>query len=294
MTPVSAPLEFQFGRRRFDFASRTHIMGVLNVTPDSFSDGGRYFDPDRAVDHALAMIGDGADIIDVGGESTRPRGAAYGGGADPVPANEELSRVLPVIERLAAATDAPISVDTYKAEVAREALRAGACIVNDISGFRMDEQMPAVVAAAGASAVVMHMQGTPRTMQLNPTYGDLFVEITAFLRDALERGRRAGIQQLFVDPGLGFGKTMGDNVRLIAGLQRFRDLGCPVVVGPSRKAFLGAILNLPVEQRLEGTLAAVAACVLRGAHVVRVHDVREARRVVLVADAVRREMPPLD
>jgi dihydropteroate synthase len=240
------------------------------------------------VERALAMIEEGADIIDVGGESTRPKGAAYGEGADPVGEEEELARVIPVIEAIVARSDVPVSIDTYKASVARQALAAGAVIVNDISGFHFDPAMPETVARAGASAVVMHIKGTPKTMQVNPVYGDLFGEISAYLSDALAKGRSHGVRQMMVDPGIGFGKSPADNFRLLAGLERLGSLGCPVLVGPSRKSFLGAPLGLPVGQRLEGTLAAITACVLRGAHLVRVHDVREARRATVVADAVRR------
>jgi dihydropteroate synthase len=263
-------------------------MGVLNVTPDSFSDGGRYLDADAAVEHALRMAEEGADIIDVGGESTRPKGPAYGEGADPVSAGEELARIIPVIERFVRASPVPVSVDTMKAEVAREALKAGAVLVNDVSGFRADPLLPAAVAEAGAAAVVMHMKGTPKTTQSDTHYDDLFGEILGFLQDGLSTGERHGIERMIIDPGIGFGKTTKDNYRLIAGIGRFRKLGRPVLVGPSRKAFLGTVLNLPVGERLEGTLAAVAAAVLGGANIVRVHDVREVCRVVRVADEIRR------
>lgn len=284
-------MTYRFGSRSYDLSSRTHIMGILNVTPDSFSDGGRFLSHPRAIEHALAMVEQGADFIDVGGESTRPKGLAYGEGAQSVPASEELDRVLPVIEELAKSCDVPVSIDTYKAEVADQALKAGACIVNDISGFGFDAAMPFTVARAGASAVVMHIKGTPRTMQENPVYEDLFGEILAFLRNALDRGVRAGIQQMFVDPGIGFGKTAPDNFRLIAGLYRFSSLGYPLLIGPSRKSFLAIVPGIPPGDRLEGTLAAVTACVLGGAHVVRVHDVRETRRALQVADAIREHIP---
>ncbi len=283
---------FRFGRREYDLYSRPHVMGILNVTPDSFSDGGKYVDAPSAVARALAMVAEGADFIDVGGESTRPKGGAYGEGAEPVSAEEEARRVLPVIEKLAGLTDVPISVDTYKSEVARKALGAGAVLVNDISGFRFDPKMPSVVAAARGSAVLMHIRGTPKTMQQNPTYDDLFGEIAAYLEEGLALGRRAGVRQMMVDPGIGFGKSQRDNLRLIAGLSRFTSLGCPVLVGPSRKSFIGNILGLPVDDRAEGTLAAVAACILGGAHVVRVHDVRGAVRAARVADAIRRAAGP--
>jgi dihydropteroate synthase len=285
---VPARPAYRFGGREYDLASRTHIMGILNVTPDSFSDGGKYLDTEKAVGHALRMVEEGADIIDVGGASTRPRGKAYGEGAEEVDAKEELARVLPVIARLAGLTDVPISIDTYKSDVAEEALHAGAVIVNDISGFTFDPGMPKVVANAGASAVIMHIKGTPKTMQNNPTYDDLFGEILEFLRRGVAAGTNAGISQIMVDPGLGFGKRQQDNISLIAGLSKFAALGCPVLVGPSRKSFIGALLDLPIEERLEGTLAAVVACILNGASIVRVHDVKAAKRAALVADAIKK------
>jgi dihydropteroate synthase len=284
-------MTYRFGNRSYDLSSRTHVMGILNVTPDSFSDGGRFLSRSRAVEHALAMVEEGADFIDVGGESTRPKGPAYGEGAQPVPASEELDRVLPVIEDIVKLSDVPVSIDTYKAAVAGQALKSGACIVNDISGFGFDAAMPSTIARADASAVVMHIKGTPRTMQENPVYVDLFGEILAYLRKAVAQGVRAGIRQMFIDPGIGFGKTASDNYRLIAGLRRFSSLGYPMLIGPSRKSFLAILPGIPPGDRLEGTLAAVTACVLGGAHVVRVHDVRETRRAVRVADAIREHIP---
>lgn len=284
---VSCPLAYTFGTRTYDFSARSYVMGVLNVTPDSFSDGGKFLSPARAVDHALRMIGEGADFLDVGGESTRPKGGAYGEGADPIDTAEELRRILPVVEQLAGKTDVPVSVDTYKSEVARRALAAGAVLVNDISGFHFDPEMPGVVAEAGASAVLMHIRGTPKTMQQNPSYADLLGEISDYLRESIRMGESAGVRQMLVDPGLGFGKTVKHNYRLLASLSHFAGLGYPVLVGPSRKSFIGDALQLPVEERLEGTLAAVVAAVLYGASVVRVHDVKETVRAVRVADALK-------
>ncbi|HTY60516.1 MAG TPA: dihydropteroate synthase [Bacteroidota bacterium] len=261
-------------------------MGILNVTPDSFSDGGKFLPVEMAVDHALAMAEEGADFIDVGGESTRPRGSAYGEGADPVGVQEELDRVLPVIEAIVRQVSVPVSIDTYKSAVAARALEAGAVIVNDISGFGFDPAMASTVGKAGATAVVMHIRGTPKTMQANPVYDDLFAEIHAHLGAAVRAGEASGVRQMFVDPGIGFGKTAADNFRLLAGLRRFGDLGYPVLVGPSRKSFLAAATGLPVNDRLEPSLAAAASAVLAGAQVVRVHDVRETRRAVAVADEV--------
>jgi dihydropteroate synthase len=262
-------------------------MGILNVTPDSFSDGGRFLSREAALEHAHRMVEDGADVIDIGGESTRPKGKSYGEGADIVSVDEELGRVIPVIELLARQTDIPISIDTYKSEVAREALRAGACIVNDISGFAFDQALPGVVAEAGASAVVMHIQGTPKTMQENPSYQDLIGEVIEYLGAAVERGRHSGISQIMIDPGIGFGKRLHHNLELIGHLRRFEILGCPILVGPSRKSFIGAVLDLPVPDRLEGSLAAAVACVLNGAHLLRVHDVKETRRAAMIADAIK-------
>ena len=285
--PADTGLTLHFRSGQFNLASRTHVMGVLNVTPDSFSDGGRFDTPARAIEHGLRMAEEGADFIDVGGESTRPKSQAYGEGGDPVGEEEELRRVLPVIEGLARRSPVPISIDTYRSRVAREALRAGASIVNDISAFHFDPAMPAVVAEADAAAVLMHIRGTPKTMQSNLEYRDLWGEILAYLQEGIDRARASGVRQLLVDPGIGFGKTAHQNLRLIAELRTMRRLGLPILVGPSRKSFIGEILGLPVAERLEGTLAAVVGAVLNGAHVVRVHDVRETVRAVRVADALK-------
>lgn len=294
LLPMSAIVQHQFvyrfGKREYDLSSRTHLMGILNVTPDSFSDGGKFLASEAALEHALQMVEDGADIIDVGGESTRPKSNAYGEGAEAISLDDELQRVIPVIEKLAKHTDVPISIDTYKSEVAREALKAGASIVNDISGFTFDEAMPSVVAAAGASAVVMHIQGTPKTMQVNPVYSDLMGDVIRFLRDSIEKGRRAGIKQLMIDPGIGFGKRLEHNLQLMGRLNEFKVLGCPILVGPSRKSFIGAILDVPVSERREGSLAAAVACILNGAHVLRVHDVKETKRAAMIADAIKHSM----
>jgi dihydropteroate synthase len=278
---------FRIGKKEFDFTARTHIMGILNVTPDSFSDGGRYFTTSAAVERALEMAEEGADFIDIGGESTRPKGAAYGEGADPISEQEELDRVMPVVEEFVRRSDVPLSVDTSKSGVARRALDAGAAVVNDISGFTFDPAMPGVIAAAGATAVVMHIRGSPRTMQRDTAYRDLFGEISTFLGRSVATAKECGVKQIIVDPGIGFGKNATDNFRLVAGAGRFVALGCPVLMGPSRKSFLGAAAGLPVEQRLEATLAAVTACILHGAHILRVHDVRPALRAAKIADAIR-------
>lgn len=282
---MTTPPPLVLGRRSFPF-TRTYVMGIVNVTPDSFSDGGLYLNTDEAISHGLWLAADGADILDIGGESTRPRGQAYGEGACPVTADEEIARVVPVIRALAERTDVPLSVDTTKSAVAAAALEAGAAIVNDISGFRMDPAMPAVIARAGAAAVVMHMRGTPQTMQQDTHYDDLFAEIGSALAGSVRTGREAGIDRIIVDPGIGFGKDLRGNLRLLEGLDRFAGLGCPVLVGPSRKAFLGAVLGTPAGDRLEGTIAACVLAAAKGARFVRVHDVRAVRRAIDVADAI--------
>jgi len=269
---------------RFD--GRPLVMGIVNVTPDSFSDGGRFLDPQAAISHGLKLVQAGADLLDVGGESSRP-------GAEPVAAEEELRRVLPVIEGLARYSAVPLSIDTTKAEVAGRALEAGAALVNDISALRADPELARVVARAGAPLVVMHMRGTPRDMQQGEiVYRDVVAEVRAFLEEALGRAEAAGIPRarVIVDPGLGlFGKSVAHNLALLAGLPALLELGRPLLVGPSRKAFLGKLLGAEVGERQWGTAAAVAAAVLHGAQLVRVHDVREMRQVVEIAWAIRAE-----
>ncbi len=279
---TSQNITYQFGETTVEFRKRTYLMGILNVTPDSFSDGGRFFDQTDAVLHAFQMIKDGADIIDVGGESTRP-------GAESISVEEEIRRVIPVIVKTRQKSKVAISVDTYKSEVAREALKAGANMVNDISGLHFDPRMPDVIAEAGASVVLMHIRGTPKDMQSNPEYGDLIREVYDYLSSAVESARSRGIEQIMIDPGIGFGKTANHNLELINRLEEFRSIGVPILIGVSRKSFIGKILETPVEARLEGTAAAVTASILHGADIVRVHDVREMRRVALVADAIRRQ-----
>ena len=262
--------------------SRPIVMGILNVTPDSFSDGGRYVGVSAALERAREMVNEGADIIDVGGESTRP-------GADPVPLEEELERVIPVIEAIKAELDVPISVDTYKAPVAEEALKAGAVMVNDVSGMRFSPDMARVVARYGAYGVVMHMKGTPRDMQKAPFYNDVVGEVKAFFQERLDHLVNQGVdrKKVILDPGIGFGKRLEDNLALVRGIPSLLELGCPLLLGPSRKSFIGRVLNLPVEERLEGTLAVVAIAVFLGATLVRVHDVMAARRAVDMAWALR-------
>ncbi len=270
-----------------DMVRRTAVMGVVNVTPDSFSDGGRYYDADRAVAHGERLAEEGADILDIGGESTRP-------GAAPVSAAEEVRRVVPVIERLRAKTGVPISIDTFKSEVARAALDAGADIVNDVTALRGDPAMAALVARERVPLVLMHMQGTPQTMQHNPSYENVVEEVVAFLRRKAEEAEDAGIaaDAIVVDPGIGFGKNLDHNLALLRGLPALAALGFPLLVGASRKAFIGRILDLGPDERLEGSIAAAVAAALGGAHIIRVHDVKEAVRALRVADALRFGAPP--
>lgn len=275
-------LVWRVGERALDCSERTLVMGILNVTPDSFSDGGRFLDPGAATKHGLRIVGEGADIVDVGGESTRP-------GSDPVSAEEERDHVLPVIETLASKVSVPISIDTRKPSVAKAALDAGATIVNDISGGR-DQEMFDVVREAGAGMVLMHMKGEPKTMQEAPHYDDVVEEVHEFLGERIEAAAFAGIEPecLCIDPGIGFGKDLQHNLTLMHHLDALLDLGRPVLVGPSRKRFIGTLLDLPDDQRVEGTAGAVAWLVARGARIVRVHDVKEMVRVVRVVDAIAR------
>jgi dihydropteroate synthase len=260
------------------------VMGILNVTPDSFSDGGDHWEPERAVARALAMVEEGADLVDIGGESSRP-------GSEPVGEAEELRRVLPLVEHLAERVPVPISVDTWRSGVARRTLAAGAVLINDISGFRADPGLARVVAEHGAAAVVMHMRGTPKTMQSDTRYADLVGEVWRGLRESLELGTAAGVprERLAVDPGIGFGKSAVGNLLLLQRLGEFASLGCPVLVGASRKAFIGKTLGIDdPRDRLEGSLAAATLAVGNGAQIVRAHDVRATRRAVDLAWAVAR------
>lgn len=257
-------------------------MGILNVTPDSFSDGGEFFDRRLAVRRAHEMVEEGADIIDVGGQSTRP-------GSLPVTEEEEVRRTAPVIEAIAEGLPVPVSIDTYRAGVAKRALEAGASIINDISALNFDPAMAALAAEAQVPVVLMHIKGTPRDMQKNPSYDALVPEVMDYLRKSVQKAKKAGIEQIIIDPGMGFGKTFDHNLELINALTEFAAMGYPVLVGPSRKAFIGAILGgAPESGRLEGTAAVVTACVLKGAHVVRVHDVRQMAKIIAVADAIMR------
>ncbi len=266
---------------RLAVGERPRMMGILNVTPDSFSDGGQYPTPSAAIDRAVRMVEEGADLIDVGGESTRP-------GAEPISLAEESDRVLPVIEGIARSVSVPISIDTQRAAVARAALAAGASIVNDVSAIRADPDMPSTIAEAGAAVVLMHMLGEPRTMQNDPVYDNVVQTVFDFLAERIAAACAAGIapDRIVVDPGIGFGKTLEHNLALMANLGALRALGCPLLVGPSQKSFIGQILDLPVDQREEGTAAAVALATGAGADIIRVHDVLEMARVVRVAWAI--------
>lgn len=268
--------------RTFTVSPRVWIVGVLNVTPDSFSDGGRYFDAAAAVDHALIMAEQGADMIDIGAESTRP-------GAEPVEEAEEWRRLEPVLRTVGARLSIPISVDTRKAGVARRALDLGAAIVNDVSALRDDAALAEIVARERAGVVLMHMRGTPLTMQDDPRYDHVVADVKRFLNERMAWAVRQGIlpEQIILDPGIGFGKHVEHNLQLLGGLEAFQDLGRPLLVGVSRKAFLGRILGHGSTDRMMGTAGAVATAVLKGAHMVRVHDVAEMRDVVRVVERVR-------
>lgn len=276
--PAERPESFRCGPYRLGL-ERPLIMGILNVTPDSFSDGGLFTGTEAAVARAKKMAREGAAIIDVGGESSRP-------GAPPVPEEEELSRVAPVVRRLLNEVEIPVSVDTCKALVAGECLALGAHMINDITGLR-DPAMREAIASHGAAAVIMHMRGEPATMQDAPSYGDVVGEIKDFFRERIAEARRAGITELVIDPGIGFGKSAAHNLEIISRLDEFEDLGCPLMLGPSRKSFIGAITGSPVGNRLHETVAVVSIAVLKGARLLRVHNVDACRRAALMAEAVR-------
>lgn len=304
-------LEWQTARQKYSLelgGARTCIMGILNTTPDSFSDGGRYLKCDAAVEHGLKLAYDGADIIDIGGESSRPF-------SDPVSVQEELDRVVPVIERLSAQIDTPISIDTVKSEVAKAAIEAGASIINDITALEKDELMASAAVEKGVPVILMHMKGTPATMQVNPQYDDFLNEILSYLKKRAESAINAGIspEHIILDPGIGFGKTVEHNLMVIKSLDKISQLGFPILVGPSRKSFVQKILakttssdiknsrstalsgkdNIsgkitPLSPKTEmGTMAAVAASIMNGAHIVRVHDAASARAVANIINAVQ-------
>ncbi len=256
-------------------------MGILNVTPDSFSDGGQFHDARRAIEHALRMVDSGADIIDIGGESTRP-------GSAPVPLEEELARVIPVVKEVCRAVEIAVSIDTTKAEVARQALDLGAVMINDVSALRSDEELGRLAADYGAYIILMHMRGTPRNMQEDTRYDDLIGEISEFLKVAAERAASLGVSRdnIIIDPGIGFGKSADGNFSLLKNLHRFAGIGCPILVGASRKSFIGKTLGLGIEGRLEGSIAAACYAVLNGADIIRVHDVAETRRAITIVEKI--------
>ncbi len=270
--------------RLIEFSDRPLMMGVVNVTPDSFSDGGRYLEAEAAVAHAIQLVEEGADLLDIGAESTRP-------GADPVDEAEELRRAIPVVTAVARAVTVPISIDTSKASVAQAALDAGAVLVNDVTALRGDPAMVEVIARTGAGIVLMHMQGTPQTMQQAPSYEDVVGEIAVFFEDRIRFALAHGVarRQIVLDPGIGFGKLPIHNRTLLARLHRFSYFGCPLLIGVSRKAFLGQLVDRPVQERQWATAAAVAMAVERGAGILRVHDVRAMKDVMQVTVAISQE-----
>ena len=261
--------------------SHTLIMGILNLTPDSFSDGGQFSDKNQATDYALKMIEDGADMIDIGGESTRP-------GAEPVSLDEELKRTISIIKSIRQQSDCLISIDTYKSPVAEAALDVGANLVNDISGLTFDEKMIDIVIARKVPVILMHMKGTPRSMQVDPHYNNVIKEICEFFKRKVKSAKNSGIldNMIILDPGIGFGKRLEDNFEIIRELKQICAMGYPILLGPSRKSFIGASLNLPVEERLEGTLASIPVGIMNGANIIRVHDVKETFRAVKIIEKI--------
>lgn len=281
-TDTSASGVFVLSGRVWPLAARVHIMGVLNVTPDSFSDGGRYTNPDAAVAHALRMVEQGADVLDIGAESTKP-------GALPIDQEEERRRLIPIVRAICRQTTIPVSIDTTKASIAQQALDAGAALINDISALRFDARMGEVVAKSGAGLILMHMQGNPQTMQHAAQYTDVVEEVRQFLKTRLDAAKESGIppERILLDPGIGFGKNCQHNVVLLDRLDALLTLGRPLVVGVSRKAFIGKILGRPIDERLMGTAGAVAVAVMKGARMVRVHDVAPIRDVVKMIEAIQ-------
>lgn len=284
-SPTAGPAaNWLLPRSDLPWGQRTLIMGVVNVTPDSFSDGGQFFDSQVAIEQGLRLLAQGADVLDIGGESTRP-------GSEPITVDQELGRVMPVIQGvLAKSPKAIISIDTYRAQVANQAIQAGAQIINDVTALRGDAGMASLAASTGAGLILMHMQGEPKTMQANPTYDDVVVEVGDFLLAQAQAAQAAGVAQerIVIDPGIGFGKTLYHNLALIRGLSSLRKRGYPVLLGASRKAMLGKITGKPTEERLWATIGAHVAGAMLGADMVRVHDVEPVRDAILVADAVLR------
>jgi dihydropteroate synthase len=283
---VKKQLLFQVKGKKYDFSQKTWLMGVINTTPDSFSDGGIYLQPRKAIQRALDLITQGADIIDIGGESSRP-------GSESITSDEEKQRVLPVIRGLRKKTDILISIDTTKADVAHAALEEGADMINDISALRFDPQMTALAARKKVPIILMHMKGTPKNMQFDPYYENVFTEIRDFFIERISMATAQGInaQNIILDPGIGFGKRLNDNLALINNLGFLKELSRPVLIGVSRKSFIGAILDLPVEERLEGTIAASVLSMINGANILRVHDVGAVKRAIRVAQRILSEGP---
>lgn len=281
MIPLTPPSLLIVGTRTFDLNQRSLLMGIVNVTPDSFSDGGFYFSPAAAIAQAMKLAADGADILDIGGESTRPFAA-------PVPIAEELDRVIPLIQAIRRNSDIPISIDTYKAEVAQAALDAGANLVNDISALRFDLDMVRLAARSGVPVILMHMQGQPQDMQVAPHYNNLVAEIKTFLAERRDFALSHGIlaSNIILDVGIGFGKTFSHNLELIRRLDEFHELGCPLLLGVSRKAFIGKILDQPAIDRDIGTLGAIAVGLTRGTQIIRTHNVLLAKQLTTVMAAV--------
>ena len=272
---------FLCGQYRLNLKKRTHIMGILNITPDSFYKESRVISVNTALKRADKMIREGADILDIGGESSRP-------GSDPVSEEEELKRILPVINALIKKFDIPVSVDTYKSAVARAVLEEGVSIINDISGLRFNPNMAKTIASAKAAVIIMHISGKPKTMQKNPSYKSLMREITAYLKRGIKQAVSSGIKEssIIVDPGIGFGKKFSHNITILKKLKQLQKLKKPILLGLSRKSFIGKILDLPVEERLEGSIAASVFGILNGAQILRTHDVKETKRALAVADAI--------
>lgn len=270
---------YRFGKSSYDLSQRTFVMGVLNVTPDSFSDGGKYTDAEAAIAHAVEMEKLGADFIDIGGQSTRP-------GSEEVPLDEELKRVIPVLKEVVSQVKIPVSVDTYRSVVADEALKNGAVVVNDISGFNFDPVMPKVIAKHGATAIVMHIKGTPKNMQTEPVYEDLIGEISSYFENAAWQANVEGIKQIIIDPGIGFGKTVEHNLHILKNLALFKKLDSPIMVGVSKKSMIGKILGIDdVNDRREGTITLNTLAIKNGANIIRVHDVKDGVRTARMMDA---------
>jgi dihydropteroate synthase len=271
------------GKYSLEIGKRTLMMGVVNVTPDSFSDGGQFFHAEKAIEHAKRLAKEGADIIDIGGESTRP-------GSDSVTLEEEMRRVIPVIEGVSKMVEVPISIDTYKSEIAKIALDKGASMINDISALRFDAKIADIAVDYDVPLILMHMKGTPKNMQIDPTYDSVVNEIKEFLRERVNFAVSKGVPRnsIIIDPGIGFGKTTEHNYEIIRRLSELKELDLPILIGTSRKSFIGKTLDLDVNERLEGTLATITMSIINGADIVRVHDVKEVRRAARMTDAIYR------